>query len=582
MKIQWSGGISGHMITERSQLMPADRSRISVSAYRLLSRLAVYVVLLAWIILGLDLYLVFQIERPDSGIVGYFLSLEHYGIKFHTLVLLAPFILSVLSYLINDRAQLFRKALLAEKELRQKTIELEKVNELLTRENSARKKAEEQLTRHAFYDTLTNLPNRALFVDHVHNALERQKAVGGAAFAVLFLDVDRFKVINDGLGHVAGDQFLIMFSQRLRELVSPGDTVAHFGGDAFALLMEDARELWYVENLVDRIKDEMRSAFQLSGHEVFASASIGIVLSNKEKYGQPEELIRDAEIAMHHAKARGKACHVIFDPAMHAEATSILWLETELRRGLEQNELTVYYQPVISIEDDTIIGFEALVRWRHPDRGLMLPLDFTTVAEETGLIIPLSYRLIHEACWQMQQWQSQFPGHRNLTVSITISNKVFSQPDFGEIIEKILYESGIGKGSLRLEIAERMLMETPEPAAVLMKQLKDLHVCFDIGDFGIGYSALNYLRHFPFDGLKIAPSFIKALPYDNNNAEIVKTMVALAKALNLEVIAQGIETPQQLEIFKSMNGKYAQGPFFFPPMESKAAEELLTARQVIR
>ncbi len=555
-------------------------STISTSAYKMLSRLALYTVLLAYVLLGLYIFSVTQDVGFNSGIVEYFLSAEQSGIKFRALVLLAPFVLTVISYLINERAQLFKKTILAETELRQRAIELDKVNELLTRENIERKKAEEQLIRQAFSDSLTNLPNRALFMDRLHKTLERKKRHPDYVFAVLFLDVDRFKVINDGLGHFIGDQLLTLISQRLQKSIRSVDTVARFGGDEFAICVEDAKELSYINDLADRIKDEMRLPFYVFGHEIFASLSIGIVLSTASDYSRPDDLIRDADIAMYHAKARGKACHVIFDSAMHAEATTLLWLETELRRALENDEFTLYYQPIISVENNKIIGFEALVRWQHPNRGLMLPMDFMAVAEETGLIIPIGQWVLREACRQMRQWQGQFPEYRNLTVSVNISGKVFSHPDFYEVIEEILYETGLEASSLRLEIVERMLMENPEPAAALLKRLKDLNVRFDIDDFGTGYSALNYLRHFPIDGLKIDRSFINALTFNDNNAEIVKTIVALAQALKLDVIAEGIETIQQLEMYRTMKGEYAQGFFIFRPMDSKAVENLLTSRNI--
>jgi diguanylate cyclase (GGDEF)-like protein len=569
-----SGKISARAPRRVSEF-PMRDSDTSISAYRMLSRAAFYMLLLAWISLGAYIFLIMRNDGSDADIINYFLSIEEYGIRFRALVLLAPLILSVLSYLIHERAKLFKKTLLAEKELRQKTIELENINELLTRENIARKKAEDQLVHHAFYDSLTNLPNRALFIDHLQSALERRRVDRGARFAVMILDVDRFKVINDSLGHAIGDQLLLQLSQRLREIVRPGDTVAYLGGDEFAILMEDAKETWYVDELADRIRDAMRTAFNVFGHEIFATLSIGTVLSVAAEYSEPEELIRDADTAMNHAKGRGNACHAIFDPAMHAEVTTVLWLETELRKGLEQNELTVYYQPIISLENYRILGFEALARWQHPERGLLLPLDFMTVAEESGLIVPISYRVIHEACWQVRQWQIKFPGYRNLTASVNVSAKVFSQPDFYEIIEQILRETSLDAGSLRIEIIEKVVIDNPEPAAALMKRMKNLNIRFDIDGFGTGYSALNYLRHFPIDGLKIDRSFIKMLPFDRYNAEIVRTIIALAETLKLEVIAEGIETSRQLEEFKAMKGKFAQGFFLFEPMDSKAAENLL-------
>jgi diguanylate cyclase (GGDEF)-like protein len=548
----------------------------SISAYRILSRVAFYMVLLAWIFLGAYIFFIMRNDASDPDIIKYFLSIEEYGIRFRALVLLAPLMLSVLSYLVNERAKLFKKTLLAEKELRQKAIELQNINELLTRENIARKKAEDQLVQHAFYDTLTSLPNRALFMDHVEGALERRRVDRTAKFAVMIVDVDRFKVINDSLGYAMGDQLLLQLSQRLKEIVRPGDTVAHFGSDEFAILMEDAKESWYVDELTDRIRDALKAPFYVFGHEIFTTVSIGTVLSDSAEYSRPEELIRDADTAMNYAKGRGKAVHAIFDPAMHAEVTTVLWLETELRKGLEHNELTVYYQPIVSLENDGIIGFEALARWQHPERGLFLPVDFMSVAEESGLIIPISYRVIHEACWQVRKWQMQFPAHRDLTASVNVSAKVFLQPDFCEIIEQILHETSLEAGNLRIEIIEKLVIDNPEPAAEVMKRMKKLNIRFYIDGFGTGYSALNYLRHFPINGLKIDRSFIKMLPFDRYNAEIVRTIIALAETLNLEVIGEGIETSRQLEEFKAMKGKFAQGFFLFEPMDRKAAENLLS------
>jgi diguanylate cyclase (GGDEF)-like protein len=534
-------------------------------------------VFLAWTILGV--YILSIYKGFNYGVIEYFLSTEQSGIRFRALMLLAPVVLTLLSYLVNERAKFFKKALLAEKELLQRTIELEKVNELLTRENNERKKTEEQLTRQAFYDLLTNLPNRALFMDRLHSSLERKKRNQDYAFAVFFLDVDRFKIINDSLGHVIGDHLLKMLSQRLKKHVRSIDTFARFGGDEFAILMEDIKETRNVNDFAGRIQDEMKRPFHVFGHEIFATVSIGIVLS-APAYTQPDEVLRDADTAMYNAKARGKACHVVFDSTMHAEATLALQLETELRRAVERSEFTVYYQPIISMKNNRIVSFEALVRWQHPERGLIAPSEFILVAEETGLIIPIGEMVIREACRQMRQWQDQFPEYRDLSVSVNVSSKVFSQPDFYQVIEQTLRETGLDARSLRLEIVERMLIENPEQAAVLLRRFKDLNVRFDIDDFGTGYSALNYLRHFPIDGLKIDGSFINALTFDKNNAEIVKTIIALGHALSLDVIAEGIETIEQLDIFRTMKGEYAQGFYLFRPMDCRAVENILGGASV--
>jgi diguanylate cyclase (GGDEF)-like protein len=549
------------------------------SAYKVLSRIALYAVILALIILGLDIFSTY--DGFSDGLLGYFLSADRSGVKFRALILLAPFILTALGYLTNERAKLFRKSLAAEKELRQRTIELEKVNELLNQENSERKKAEELLTRQAFYDSLTNLPNRALFTDRLCSSLERKKRYTDHSFAVLFLDLDRFKVINDSLGHMIGDQLLIMLAQRLKKHIRSIDTIARFGGDEFAVLMEDTGEISEVYDIVGRFHGEMRSPFLIFGREIFTTISIGIVMSNTGNYTRPEELLRDADIAMYHAKERGRACHVIFDSTMHAKATAALWVETELRRAVEQNDFVVYYQPIISVGENKITGFEALLRWQHADRGIITPSEFITIAEETGMILPLGESVIRESCRQLKEWQTQFPSCCDLTVSVNVSSKVFTQPDFFDFVKNILEETGLEGRCLRLEIVERTLIENPEPAAALMKRFEDLNVRFDIDDFGTGYSALNYLRHFPIKGLKIDGSFINALTSDKNNAAIVKTIIALGRDLGLDVIAEAIETVEQLDVFKNMKGEYAQGFYLFRPMDSKAAGEHLSSHSVV-
>ncbi len=546
-------------------------SLIDTSMHMRLSRMAIYVIFISWTMLGLYVLWTAQ-HKGFADIVGYLLSA-----KYRFLGLFAPLLLTV-GYFFSERAKLCRKTVLAEKELQNRTIQLEEVNELLWKENNERKKAEEQVLCQAFYDSVTNLPNRTLLLEYLNKSLGRKKRYPDYMFAVFFLDVDRFKGINDGLGHLVGDQLLISLSQRLKKSMRSIDTVSRFGGDEFAILMDNIKDVSSVNDLADRIKEQMRMPFYIFGHEIFVSVSIGIALSDASDYSRPDELIRDADIAMSGAKSRGGACHVIFDSTMHAKATTAIWLETGLRKAPQKNELIVYYQPIISLENNKIIGFEALVRWQHPDRGLMLPADFMTIAEETGLIIPVDQWVIREACRQMKQWQDKFPSYRHLTVSVNISGSAFSQPDFCEAIEKIIHETGLPASCLRLEIVERALIENPELAATLLKRLKKLNIRFDIDDFGTGYSALNYLRHFPIDGLKIDRSFMNALTFDKNNLAIVQTIIALAQALKLDVIAEGIETTKQLELFRDMKGEYAQGFFIFEPMDCNAAENLLAAK----
>jgi diguanylate cyclase (GGDEF)-like protein len=549
------------------------------SAYKVLSRLAFYTVILAWIVLA---FYIFSLDEGfTNGITGYFLSAGRAVVKLPASILLVPLVLASLGYLINDRAKLFRKALIAEDELRQRAVELERVNELLNRENTDRKKAEDLLTRQAFYDSLTNLPNRALFIDRLRGSLERKKRYADHSFAVLFLDLDRFKVINDSLGHMIGDQLLIMLAQRLKKHIRAVDTIARFGGDEFGVLLEETRDPSGANDIAERFHNELKSPFSIFGREVFATISIGIVMSTTGDYTRPEELLRDADTAMYHAKERGKACHVMFDSTMHAKATMALWLETELRRAVEQNAFVVYYQPIVSVAENKLTGFEALVRWQHPERGIISPGEFIMVAEETGLVLPIGDHVIRESCRQLKAWQEQFPSCRDLTVSVNVSARVFSQPEFFDTVRNILEETGIEGRCLRLEIVEKTLIENPEPAAAVIKRFRDLDVRFDIDDFGTGYSALNYLRHFPIKGLKIDGSFINALTFDSNNAAIVKTIVALGQDLGLDVIAEGIETVEQLDAFKTMKGEYAQGFYLFRPMDGVAAGDLLSAQSVI-
>ncbi len=442
---------------------------------------------------------------------------------------------------------------------------------------TGRKVAEEQLLHDAFHDALTGLSNRALFIDRLGQSIGRAKRRKDYQFAVLFLDIDRFKVVNDSLGHMVGDQLLISIAQRLEACLRPGDTVARLGGDEFAIFLDDVKDISDVTRVADRIQRELALPFKLSGQEIFTPASIGIALS-ATGYDRPEDLLRDADTAMYRAKALGKARHEVFDPAMRARAMERLQLETDLRRAIEREEIRLHYQPIVSLEAGGITGFEALVRWAHPQRGLVLPAEFITVAEETGLIIPIGWRVLGEACRQTRVWQERFPASSRLSVSVNLSGKQFMQSDLIQRIGQILQETGLDARCLWLEITESVIMEHAESTVSLLSQLKGLGVQLDIDDFGTGYSSLGYLNRFPVDTLKVDRSFVSRMCVNEENAEIVRTILTLASNLGMDVIAEGVETAEQLEQLRALKCKYGQGYFFFKPVDSEAAEAMLAAQ----
>ncbi|WP_448268396.1 EAL domain-containing protein [Nostoc sp. DSM 114159] len=444
----------------------------------------------------------------------------------------------------------------------------------ISRNITALKLAEAQLIHDAFHDVLTGLPNRALFMERLERALMQVKRRANYTFAVLFLDLDRFKVVNDSLGHMIGDRLLTALARRLENCLRTGDTVARLGGDEFTILLDDLQNANDVITVVERIHEALTFAFQLSGYEVFTTVSIGIALS-KGSYNRPEELLRDADIAMYRAKALGKARHAIFDSTMYAQVTQLLELEMDLRRAVERQEFQVYYQPIVLLETYKIIGFEALVRWQHPQHGLISPDSFIPLAEETGLIIPIGYWILGEACRQMRAWQVQFPTDPPLTISVNLSTKQFSQPGLIEKINQIIQETGLEVGSLKLEITESVLMENMQLATFMLSQLQQMNIQLHLDDFGIGYSSLSYLHRFPSNALKIDRSFIAKIGANGENLEIVQAIVALAQSLNIDVIAEGVETLEQLAQLQVMKCKYAQGYFFSQPLDNKSVETLI-------
>lgn len=438
-----------------------------------------------------------------------------------------------------------------------------------------RKDAEDRLQHDAFHDSLTGLPNRSLFKEYLKTAISRSRRSKGHLYAVLFCDLDRFKNINDSLGHAVGDELLISVSQRLVQSIRQNiDIVARLGGDEFAILLDGMADTNVAIHITRRIQESLRTAVEVGGHETFATTSIGIALSTTG-YSNPEDILRDADTAMYRAKARGRACYEIFDKFMHARAVALLQLENDLRRAVERSEFEVYYQPIVSIRDDNkITGFEALVRWHHPERGLVTPTDFISVAEDTGQIIYLGKWVLERACRQMKQWQDQYPEYRNLTLSVNLSGKQFMQPNLVEQIKGILDETGFSPCNLQLEITESVVIENTEIVSDILMRLHELGIQLSMDDFGTGYSSLSYLHNFPIDVLKIDRSFV-SLKEGNTKNQIVQTIIALAMNMGLKVVAEGVETEEQLAHLKTMDCGYGQGYLFSRPMTAEKTEELM-------
>ncbi len=445
----------------------------------------------------------------------------------------------------------------------------------ISRNITALKLAKAQLIHDAFHDVLTGLPNRALFMNQLEQALVLTKRRANYIFAVLFLDLDRFKVVNDSLGHTIGDQLLTAVARRLQNCLRAGDTIARIGGDEFTILLDDLKNAHEATSIVEQIHEALTSAFQLSGYEVFTTVSIGIAL-NKGNYNLPEELLRDADIAMYRAKTLGKARHEIFDSTMYTQVTKLLELEMDLRRAVERQEFEIYYQPIVLLETEKIIGFEALLRWQHPQHGLVFPDSFIPLAEETGLIIPIGYWVLGEACRQMRAWQIQFPADPPLTISVNLSTKQFLQPGLIEQINQIMQETDLEGSNLKLEITESVLMENIQSATFMLLQLQQMNIQLHLDDFGIGYSSLSYLHRFPTNALKIDRSFITKIGANGENSEIIQAIITLAQNLNIDVVAEGVETVEQIAQLRAMKCKYAQGYFFSQPLDSNSVETLVS------
>lgn len=450
-----------------------------------------------------------------------------------------------------------------------RTAELAQANRALAREIVERKAAEQRLFDRAFHDSLTGLANRALFLTHLTRAVARSRRRPDSRFAVLMMDVDRFKVINDSLGHLAGDELLRGLSRRLVASLREVDTIARFGGDEFAVLLEDIGGLKDATRLAERIEQGLAKPFDIDGKEVFATLSIGLTMMNP-RYQQAEELLRDADAAMYRAKEAGRARCQVFDVEMHASVIAQLHLESELRRALERDELRVHYQPILALKDRSVAGFEALVRWQHPERGLVGPLEFIPLAEETGLIRPIGRWVLTEACQQLAAWGRS--GLDGLTMSVNFSARQFAQPELPEEIEQAARIGGIELSALKAEITESAIMAGGGVADQTIARLHEMGVSISLDDFGTGYSSLSYLRRFPVSTLKIDRSFVSSIGGPDDDAEIARTIIALAHNLGMQVTAEGVETVQQFERLRALQCEHAQGYYFARPLSAEDAE----------
>ena len=482
-----------------------------------------------------------------------------------------------------------------------------------------RKRVEEKLQYYAFYDVLTGLPNRSLFLARAGELIERASLGEGGLFAVLFLDLERFGIVKYTLGHLVADKLLIATARRLEGCLRPTDTAARVGSDEFAILLADIQDVSQVQRIAELIYQQLAKPFDLDGREVFSTTSIGIALSWRDErlahtqsiascrdaiysvsnrvsnrvfeqenpnsqlpaliYDQPEDILRDADTAMHHAKVYSQGHCAVFDPAMHLGALTRLQLESDLQRAIQRRQFQVYYQPIVSLATGRIVGFEALVRWEHPSRGMVSPGEFIPLAEETGLITLIDRWVLREACRQLGVWQRAFPAAKPLMMSVNLSGVQLGQLGTIERLDQVLRETGVDGGSLKLEITESAIMENTAAEIGMLEQLKALGIQLSIDDFGTGYSSLARLHQLPVDTLKIDRSFVSRMTADGHNSEIVHTIVRLAHTLGMDAVAEGVETPQQLEILRTLQCEYGQGYFFSKPVDSDAARALLLSER---
>ncbi len=453
---------------------------------------------------------------------------------------------------------------------------LEAQNHALGAEIEECKRVEAQLVHTAFYDDLTRLHNRAFLMDRLRSLLAQGKSRPDAGFSLLFLDLDRFKTVNDSLGHRIGDELLRAVAKRIEGCIRPQDTMARIGGDEFAIIIDDTRTD-VAGQVAECILDALKPRLQLSSYELYSSCSIGI-LETSERYAEAEDMLRDADLAMYQVKKRGGRGWAVFTPSMRAAAISTQKLQMELRQALERDELRVHYQALMR-PDAGVAGFEALVRWQHPQRGLVLPALFIPAAEEIGLMRQIGLWTLCRACVQLQAWHVRHPG-RALRLSVNVSDRELEDPLFIESLQEVLDATAFPAHSLQLEIMESALLTHPETIAGLLERIRAMGVRIALDDFGTGYSSLSYLDHCPLDTIKIGQSFVSALPAQKRTLAIVETIVKLGRALDLEVVAEGVETAEQLDVVNALGCDYVQGYYFARPLPAAEAEALLETIEI--
>ena len=444
----------------------------------------------------------------------------------------------------------------------------------LRRDVERRREREEELRRHALLDALTGLPNRSLFLDRLEHAVERGRRHSDFQFAVLALDLDRFKIVNDSLGHRVGDELLVAVARRLESCVRSEDTVARLGGDEFAILLESIAHPSDGGRVADRIQRSLGAPVDLNGYDVFTSASIGVVLSSSGLESSAA-MLQSADIAMSRAKGSGRARYEMYDRAMQALALNRLRMETDLWHAVERREFVVYYQPMITLATGQITELEALVRWKHPVHGLVAPLEFIPTAEEIGLIVPIGSFVLTEACEQLRRWQARFRRETPIAVSVNLSVKQLTERHFVDDVAEIVGRSGLAPDSVKLEITESMLIDNPELARSTLDELHRLGVRVYLDDFGIGYSSLRYLHRLPLDGIKIDRSFVSEMEGEDKHFELVRTVRTLARNVGVCAVAEGVQTAGQLEVLRRLECEYAQGYLFSKPVPAEEIERLL-------